>query len=125
MIHWGSRAQKNVTLSSTEAEYLAIANVCKEIMSIKQILQFLNVPLSFPIIVNVDNIGDIFMTDNEGSKGTRHINVKYHFVIEFVKDMIVQIIFVKSKDKIADTFTKNVNLETSDHHHKNYMQDID
>ena len=38
LICWKSKGQKHVTLSSTEAEYVAMAEVCTEIMFIRMIL---------------------------------------------------------------------------------------
>ena len=32
LIGWGSRGQKMVTLSSTEAEYVGVSEICKEIL---------------------------------------------------------------------------------------------
>ena len=43
LVAWKSRAQKNVTLSSSEAEYMAILEVCTEIMFTKTILSFLGI----------------------------------------------------------------------------------
>ena len=53
--------KKNVTLSSSEAEYVAISEVCTEIMFIKTILSFLGIEIKRPIQVNCDNIGAIFL----------------------------------------------------------------
>lgn len=61
-ISWRSKAQKSVTLSSSEAEYVAISEVCAEILFIKQVLEFLNVFVTLPIEVMVYNIGAIFLT---------------------------------------------------------------
>ena len=52
LIAWKSRAQNNVSLSSTEAEYIAVSEVITEILFIKDIMDFLQVKLSLPIIVN-------------------------------------------------------------------------
>ena len=42
LISWKSRGQKTVTLSSSEVEYVAVAEVCAEILFIKTIMNFLN-----------------------------------------------------------------------------------
>ena len=41
LISWKSRGQKHVTLSSTEAEYVAVSEACTDIMFIKMIMEFL------------------------------------------------------------------------------------
>ena len=81
-----------------------------EIMCIKQVLEFLHVEVGYPIIVNVDNVGAMGLANNQSSsQRTRHVDIRYHFVREFIEDGIVKIIFVRSEDNERDIFTKNVN----------------
>jgi len=122
LIAWRSRGQKSVTLSSSEAEYVALSEVCTEIMFMKQILDFLKVEVKLPIVVHVDNVGAIYLASNATtSQRTRHIDVRYHFVRDYVEDGIVKIVFVRSEDNDADAFTKNVGKETYSRHTSKYM----
>ena len=41
------------------------------------------------------------------SSRTKHVDTRYHFVREFVKEGFVKIIFVRSEDNLSDPFTKN------------------
>jgi hypothetical protein len=59
-ISWRSKGQKNVTLSTTEAEYVALSEATRELKFIHQILMMMGVEVVLPIRVNVDNIGAIF-----------------------------------------------------------------
>ena len=95
-----------MTLSSTEAEYVGISEICKEILFIRETFEFLNITIQYPIIIQVDNVGAIYITKNNDGKRTKHIDIRYHFVREYVEDDIVKISFVKSADNIADVFTK-------------------
>ena len=105
------------TLSSTEAEYVAVSEVCSEILFVKQVLEFLGVKIKTPIIVKVDNIGAIYLANSATtSTRTKHVDARYHFVREFVEDGILQIIFVKSEENIADIFTKNLSQEGHEKH---------
>ena len=64
------------------------------------------------------------MTENvTTSNRTRHVDIRYHFVREFVEDGFIKIIFVKTADNDADIFTKNVNGETYDRHAKKFQSD--
>lgn len=126
-IAWRSKGQKSVTLSSTEAEYVAISEVAMEILYIAGILRFLNVPLQYPITVNVDNIGAIYLTKNAttGSR-TKHVDTRYHFVRDYVEDGIVKVEFVRSEQNTADIFTKNLNHELYMRHSESIgMRDVD
>ena len=123
-IAWKARAQRGVTLSSTEAEYVAISEVCREILFVAQILEFLNVKVKRPIVVRVDNVGAIYMANNQTtSQRTKHVDVRYHFVREYIEDGMVQIVFVKSKDNDADIFTKNLDGETYWRHANKFLSD--
>ena len=117
VIAWRSKGQKSVSLSSTEAEYVAISEVAMEILYVAGILKFLGVPLEYPITVNVDNIGAVYLSKNAttGSR-TKHIDTRYHFVREYIEDGIVKVQFVRSEDNHADIFTKNLNTETFGRH---------
>ena len=113
LISWKSRGQKTVTLSLSEAEYVAVADICTEILFIKTILDFLQLPVHLPITVMCDNVGAIFIAHNSKNSGrTKNINIKYHFIREYIIDGIVQVQFVRSKDNLADPFTKNVSRDT-------------
>ena len=55
------------------------------------------------------------------SQRTKHIDVKYHFVREYVEDGMVKVVFVKSEENDADIWTKNVNTDTFKRHTEKFM----
>jgi hypothetical protein len=63
-IFWRSKSQKGVTLSRTEAEYVAISEAVKELKFIYYLLNDLHIKVNLPIVVKTDNIGAIFMSKN-------------------------------------------------------------
>jgi len=125
-ISWKSKSQRSVTLSSTEAEYVALSEVCAEIMFVKQILDFLGREVELPIQVHVDNVAAIYLANNAtiGNR-TKHIDVRYHYVREYVEDGIVKIVFVKSIDNDADIFTKNTGGEIHNIHVEKFSEELD
>ena len=60
LIAWRSKGMKSVVLSTTEAEYMALSEVVKELKFIVQLLQTMNITVELPITVHVDNVGAIF-----------------------------------------------------------------
>ena len=111
-IIWKSKAQASVALSSTKAEYYAISEAAKEAKFVYQLLKGLGIEIELPIIMRVDNVGAIFMSENPGgSSRTRHIDTRYHFVKEFIEDGFIKIIFVKSAENKSDGFTKNTSSD--------------
>ena len=121
-IFWKSRLQKTVALSSTEAEYYALSEAGKEIKFVIMLLQSMGIELKLPVIINVDNVGAIFMSENQSATArTRHVDARYHFIQEMITDNLIKIIFVKTANNDADIFTKNVTQEIYDRNVNKYM----
>ena len=107
-ILWKSKQQSSVTLSSAEAEYVALSEATKEIKFVAQVLESIGLTVHYPITVFVDNIGAIFMSENiTATNRTRHIDTRTHFVYEHIEDGLIIVRFVKTEDNRADIFTKN------------------
>jgi hypothetical protein len=119
---WKSKLQRTVALSSSEAEYYAISEATKELKFVMQLLHSIGISVSLPVMVNVDNVGAIFMSENASATSrTRHVDARYHFVREYIEDGNIKIIFVKSIDNKADPFTKNVSSEVYDKNIGSYL----
>ena len=56
---------KSVVLSTSEAEYMALSEVEKELKFIVQLLQTMNIEVELPITVYVDNVGAIWLSTTE------------------------------------------------------------
>ena len=110
---------KTVALSSSEAEYVALSEAAKEIKFVYQVLFSMDFKVKLPIIVHVDNLGTIFMSENVSvSHRTKHVDIRYRFVQEFVLDGFIKIIFVRTSNNDADIFTKNLGRDLYDCHSK-------
>ena len=95
LISWKSRGEKHITLSSTETECVAVSEVCTDILFVKIVMGFLGLRLEILITIHCDNVGVIFMGTNvKASLRTKNINTRYHFIIEYIVNGTVEIIFV-------------------------------
>ena len=84
-ISWRSKAQRSVTLSSSEAEWVALSEAVKEVIFVSQLLTSMKIHVQHPIIVRVDNVGAIFMAQNVTTTSqTKHVDIRYKFVNEYV-----------------------------------------
>jgi hypothetical protein len=116
-ISWKSKGQRGVVLSSTEAEYVAVSETVREIKFVIQILESMMLQIDYPVIVRVDNVGAIFLANNKTTnERTKHVDIRHHFVREYIEDGIIKIVFVKSKDNDSDIFTKNLTGEGYERH---------
>jgi len=106
-VTWGSLRQRTVSLSTTEAEYIAACEAVKEAIWLKQLLKDSQNPCLNPIIVNVDNQSTIKLIRNpEYHKRSKHIDIRYHFVREKYASGDIDVQYVCSRDQLADILTK-------------------
>jgi hypothetical protein len=123
-IVWKSKQQQSVTLSSSEAEYVALLEAAKEIKFVAAVLESIGIKVKYPVTVHVDNIGAIFMSENVSAmKQMRHVHTRYRFVYEEVEDGRIIVRFVKAEDNMADPNMKNVKSEIYNHSVLNYIKD--
>jgi hypothetical protein len=109
LISWASKKQKAVTLSTTEAEFIALTDVAKEILWIQPIYNFLGYSdIQKATIILEDNMPVINLALNQQTKGrTKHLNVKVKFIAELIEQKVFRIEKVNSADNIADQMTKS------------------
>ena len=121
---WKSKAQRSVTLSSTEAEWIALSEATKEIIFVLQLLESLEIKVNLPITVRVDNTGAISMSKNiNTTSGTKHVDVRTKYVNQYCEDGVVKIVFVESANNDADILTKNLGQELHNKHSNKLISD--
>ena len=117
LVSWKSKTQGSVTLSSTEAEYVAMATCAMEMMFIKQIVESTTFKVKLPMVLYVDNTGAIELARNFSTSGrTKHIDVRHHYLRELVEAGIIKVEFVGTDDNTANIFTKNLSMNKYDEH---------
>ena len=86
-IAWRSKGMKSVVLSTTEAEYMELSEVVKELKFMVQLLQTMNIEVELPITVHVDNVGAIWLSNNRTTSDCiKHIDIRTSFVKEYQED---------------------------------------
>ena len=114
---WRSKSQKVVSLSSAEAEFYACAEAVKEVPFTVQLLRFLDIKVKTPVEVRVDNVGAIYMSQNQASSTrTRHMDTRWFYVNDMQDEEMIVIKFVRSEDNVSDVATKNVTADTMRKH---------
>ena len=107
-VSWFSSTQKIVTLSTTEAEHVALGDGVKEALFVNGALSFIIPSISKNCIkVFVDNDGAISLANNPlNSARTKHIDVRFHFIRELTKSKTTSAEYVPTKEQRADILTK-------------------
>ena len=108
-ISWRSQMQSLVTLSSTEAEYVALSACVQEVKYLRTLLMELRFPQTAPVTIHEDNQSCIKLVKNPESHGrTKHIDIKYHFIREAFASHVIVVIYCPTSDMRADTMTKSL-----------------
>jgi hypothetical protein len=90
-ILWKSKIQRQVALSSLEAEYYALSEAAKEIKFVVQTLKDISMEVELPVVIYCDNVGAIFMAENATATScTKHVDTRYLFVREYIIDEFVK-----------------------------------
>jgi len=117
LVSWKSKMQQCVTLSSTEAEYVAASQCVSEMEFVRQVVESMGLKVQFPMTLYVDNTGAIDLAENWSTTGrTKHIDVRFHYLREMNERGMVEIKFVKSELNVSDIFTKNLSEKLFHHH---------
>lgn len=108
-ISWASRLQKSVAQSTTEAEYVAIADCTKDILWYIQLCKELNIPIQPPIRIMSDNQGAILLTKNSVfHKRTKHIDVRFHAIRDYQEQGLIKVYYTPTDQQPADMLTKSL-----------------
>lgn len=111
IINWKTKKQNVVALSTCEAEYVALACCVSEDLFICQMLNEILSTKLFPIHVYEDNTSCIRVASTLETKRSKHIDVKFHFVRDCIKENKIKIEFIETSEQIADMFTKPLNVK--------------
>ena len=107
LISWASKKQRSVSISSCEAEYYAASLAAAEAKWLRTLLAELQQVCRKATTIYEDNTGCIRLSKDPCSHTkSKHIAIRHHFVREAVEANIVELIYIKTTDNIADLFTK-------------------
>jgi hypothetical protein len=100
---WRSTSQKTVALSLTEAEYMALGDCVKKCVWLRRLLKDMGSEQVDPTVIYEDNQGAMALAMNVGYQArTKHIDIRYHFIREKVASGEVELVYVESKNQLAD-----------------------
>ncbi|GJZ01740.1 putative ribonuclease H-like domain-containing protein [Tanacetum coccineum] len=106
LITWQCKKQTIVATSTTEAEYVAAASCCGQVLWIQNQMRdygfnFMNTK------IYIDNESTICIVKNPvyHSK-TKHIAIRHHFIRDAYEKKLIQVLKIHTNDNVADLLTK-------------------
>jgi hypothetical protein len=103
-----STKQKLNSKSSTEAELIGVSDVMSQILWTMYFMTAQGYPLEDNVVYQ-DNQSAMLLEKNgrgSSSKRTRHINIRYFFVTDRIKEGEMRVEYCPTGDMVADYFTK-------------------
>ena len=114
-VAWQSRLHKCVALSTTEVEFIAITEACKELLWLKKFLQELGLKQE-RYVLRCDSQSAIHMSKKSSFHSrSKHIDVRYHWIRDVLNDKLLQLEKVHTNENTSDMLTKAL---TKDQHEK-------
>ncbi|GJZ90184.1 putative ribonuclease H-like domain-containing protein [Tanacetum coccineum] len=106
LISWQCKKQTIVATSTTEAEYVAAASCCGQVLWLQN--QLLDYGFNFMnTIIHIDNQSTICIIKNHvyHSK-TKHIEIRHHFIRDCYEKKLIQVQKIHTDLNVADLLTK-------------------
>jgi hypothetical protein len=109
---WSSKKQAIVTLSSTEAEYVAATSCACHCVWMIGVLEQIGYENCECIDIRCDNSSSIKLSKNPVMhRRTKHIDVRYHYLRDLSNQGVVKLVFCGTQEQIADIMTKPLKLD--------------
>jgi transposase InsO family protein len=106
-VYWRSKRQPIVTMSSTEAELVALTELSLQVKWLKNLATHdLNLPLSVTPLLCDNNSTVTLAKDPIASDRTKHIEVRHRKVQELVETKEVEVKWIPTEEQAADILTK-------------------
>lgn len=104
---WSSRKQGVVATSTTDAEYIAVHEASKEVVWCRRLLNDINIEQDGPTVLFCDNTAAQTLLQNPiFHRRTKHIDIKYHYTRDLIKQRLTNVEHVSSQLQLADILTK-------------------
>ena len=108
LISWFNKKQNYVSLSTIEAEYIAVVSIYTQLLWMRQMLKEYNVKQ------DVMTLCSDIMTAINNSKNpiqhsrTKHVDIHHHLISDPVEENVITLNDVSIENQLADIFNKEL-----------------
>ncbi|GJV15337.1 putative ribonuclease H-like domain-containing protein [Tanacetum coccineum] len=110
LISWQCKKQTIMANSTTEAEHVAAANCCRQVLWIQN--QMMDYGFNFMNTkIHIDNESTISVIKNPVAHSrTKHIEIRFHFIRNCYEKRLIEVIKIYIDSNIADLLTKGFDV---------------
>ncbi|GJR39374.1 putative ribonuclease H-like domain-containing protein [Tanacetum coccineum] len=110
LISWQCKKQTIVANSTTEVEYVATANCCRQVLWIQN--QMMDYGFNFMNTkIHINNESTISVIKNPVAHlRTKHIEIRFHFIRDCYEKRLIEVIKIHTDHNVADLLTKGFDV---------------
>ncbi|GJW75098.1 hypothetical protein Tco_0134468 [Tanacetum coccineum] len=112
LISWQCKKQTIVANSTTEAEYVAAANCCRQVLWIQNHM----LDYGFNLMntkIYIDNESTICIVKNPVFQSkTKHIEIRHHFIRDSYEKRLIQVIKIHTDHNVSNLLTKSFDVSS-------------
>ncbi|MCO5593233.1 hypothetical protein L7F22_047240 [Adiantum nelumboides] len=114
-ISWRSILQDCTSIFTTEAEYVALSEACKEAIWLARLVKDLGLEQCLPVL-HCDSQSAIALAKNPMFHSRpKHIDVRYHFNRECLANKNLDLVKIPTSENTADALTKSLSSHQFQH----------
>nr|GAT51524.1 predicted protein [Mycena chlorophos] len=111
-ISWSSRLQSFVTLSTTEAEYVAAVSAGQEILWLRNMFSKLGYQQKDSSRLLIDNQSTISVAKNTDHHGrVKHLDLRFYWLRDIIAEKTISVAHCGTLEMVADIMTKGLGRE--------------
>ncbi|GJZ60536.1 retrovirus-related pol polyprotein from transposon TNT 1-94 [Tanacetum coccineum] len=111
-IAWSSKRQPIVTLSTTEAEFVAATACACQVVWLRRMFEHIGLTQEEGTVINCDNMSTIKISKNPVMHSrSKHIDVRYFFLRDLVNEGTIKLKYCNTQAQVADIMTKPLKAE--------------
>ena len=113
-VSWRSKLMSTMALSSCEAEFMALTEVCRELMWMCRFLDEIGIEYEVPNVYCDSSSAINWAGDPIQHQRNKHVEIKYYYCRDVVADEKVRLFKIHTTNNCADMMTKPVGRQVMD-----------
>ena len=111
-VAWKSKLMQTMALSSCEAEFMALTEVCRELMWMCRFLDEIGIEYDIPNIYCDSSSAINWAEDPVQHQRNKHVEIKYYYCRDVIADGKAGIFKIHTTNNVSDMMTKPVGRQT-------------